>query len=94
MTVNIEAYPRAPTAHAFEEDGHRRMARGKLHYVHMAFSIEIVDGGQIAAIDEVRPVIMDQILTVMSHKPFHELATVQGRYVLRTFQIMRDGQSR
>lgn len=87
VTVNIESYP-APqqTAATDEGEGHGAI-KGKLHYVTLAFAIEIVDGGQKAAVEEVRPVIMDQLLTRLAHKPFHELTTVQGRYVLRT-QIM------
>ena len=81
VTVNIEPFP-APTT-STEGDGPAQI-RGKLHYVSMAFSVEIVDAGQKAAIDEIRPVVMDQLLTVLAHKPFHELMTVQGRYTLRT----------
>lgn len=84
VTVNIETYPAQPPLTDEDDPG---ALKGKLHYVTMALSVEIVDGGQTKAIDQVRPVIMDQILTLMARKSFHELTTVQGRYVLRT-QIM------
>lgn len=85
VTVNIEPYPAQPTPVGDEEGP--AAVKGKLHYATVAFSVEVVDAGQKAAIDEVRPVIMDQLLTLLAHKPIHELTTVQGRYVLRT-QIM------
>jgi flagellar basal body-associated protein FliL len=85
ITVNIEPFPAQPTPVGDEEAP--AAVKGKLHYATVAFSIEIVDGGQKDAVEEVRPVIMDRLLTMMAHKPFHELTTVQGRYVLRT-QLM------
>lgn len=84
VTVNIETYPAQPPLTDEDDPG---ALKGKLHYVTMALSVEIVDGGQTKAVDQVRPVILDQILTLMARKSFHELTTVQGRYVLRT-QIM------
>jgi flagellar basal body-associated protein FliL len=84
VTVNIEPYPAPPPAVEGEPDNAPAAIAGKLHYVTMAFSVEIVDAGQKPAIEEVRPVIMDSLLSMLAHKPFHELSTVQGRYVLRT----------
>jgi hypothetical protein len=84
VTVNIQSDPVPQPSDG--SDG-APPPKSKLHYVTMAFSLEVVDGGQAPAIEEARPVIMDQLLTSLAHKPFHELNTVQGRYILRT-QIM------
>lgn len=82
VTINIEAYP------ADTPEGDTPPApKGRLHYATVAFAVEIRDVGQRAIIEDVRPVIMDKLLSIMAHKPFHELTSVQGRYVLRT-QIM------
>ncbi len=80
VTVNIESAPAAPKP----DDGTSRQLQGKLHYATVGFSIQIKDVAQKALIEEVRPILMDRLLTTLSKKPFHELATVQGRYVLRT----------
>jgi flagellar basal body-associated protein FliL len=80
VTVNIATTPTLPKA----ADGTPVQIHGKLHYVKVGFAIEIRDKERSGEIELIRPVIMDKLLSMLSRKPFHELTTVQGRYVLRT----------
>lgn len=83
MTVNIAANPNE----AKPADGTSQQLQGKLHYVNLGFVLEIGDSSRKADIETLRPQIMDRLLSILGRKQFHELSTVQGRYVLRS-QIM------
>jgi flagellar basal body-associated protein FliL len=82
-TINIASAPEQPKP----ADGTSTQLNGKLHYATVGFALEITDGSKKAEIEEIRPLITDQFLTLMGKKQFHELTSVQGRYVLKT-QVM------
>jgi flagellar basal body-associated protein FliL len=80
MTVNI-----APTvAPAPAGDGPPGASKPKMHYLTMAFVLRIQDDKLKAKVEELRPRIMDKILAILSRKQMQELATVQGRWLLRS----------
>ncbi len=80
VTVNIQSAPAQPKP----ADGTPQQIQGKLHYVTVGFSVEIRDMAMKAAVDQIRPVLMDKVLSLLGHKGFSELTTVQGRYILRS----------
>ena len=80
VTVNIEPTP----GQVRPADGTPLQLHGKLHYVTVGFSLEIKDASQKDAVEAVRPMLMDRLLSMLGKKPFQELITVQGRYLLRT----------
>ena len=80
VTLNIAPSGPAPK----NEPGEPSTFKGKLHYLTIAFALEIKDMKQQALIEELRPRIMDRILALLGRKAFQELSTVQGRYILRT----------
>ncbi len=78
MTVNIASNPDAPRA----ADGTAGQIQGKLHYLTVSFSLELRDVDFYQQMTTYAPFIIDQVIRIVGKKPFHELATVQGRYVL------------
>jgi flagellar basal body-associated protein FliL len=80
MTVNIRANPGAPRP----ADGSAEQLHGKLHYVTMGFALELRDDRMKEKLEELRPILLDGILSLVGRKAFNELANVQGRYLLRT----------
>ena len=56
----------------------------KMHFLKLTFSIELQDMNTAAALDGIKPVILDRLLNMLGRKSFQELITVQGRFVLRT----------
>ena len=80
VTVNIKASPSQPKP----LDGTAQQIQGKLHYVTLGFSLEVRDLSLKTDIEAISPMYMDRVLTMLGHKSFQELTTVQGRYVLRT----------
>jgi flagellar basal body-associated protein FliL len=80
MTVNI-----APTkSPAASGEGAEGSAKAKMHYLTLAFMLEIADDKLKAKVEELRPRIMDKMLAVLSRKAYIELSTVQGRWLLRS----------
>jgi flagellar basal body-associated protein FliL len=79
-TVNISSSP--PQAKA--ADGTQSQILGKLHYATIGFSMELKDISRKDDIEALRPLIMDQFLALVGRKQFHELTSVEGRYILRT----------
>jgi flagellar basal body-associated protein FliL len=73
MTVNIEAEPIAGSPEG-----------QKLHFVKMGFTLELVDESLKTQVEVIRPILLDRLLVILAKKPYSELNTVQGRYVLRT----------
>lgn len=64
----------------------------KMHYVTLGFSLEVRDETLADSITEIKPLLLDRILHLLGNKAFHELNTVQGRYILRTeIQDMANG---
>lgn len=80
ITVNIETIPGRPAP----ADGTSQQIQGKLHYVTVSFSLEIRDRNQQDIVEAVRPLILDKLIALLGKKQFHELITVQGRYILRS----------
>ncbi|MCM2323374.1 MAG: flagellar basal body-associated FliL family protein [Oligoflexia bacterium] len=80
VTVNIQSTPRQLRA----AEGTARQVEGKLHYVTLAFVIEIRDERRKDELEAVRSQLMDRLLALLGRKTFHELSTVQGRYILKT----------
>jgi flagellar basal body-associated protein FliL len=79
-TANIQpANPPAPPTAGGTSSG-----RIKLHYVTLGFSLEVTDIARKDEIEELKPRIMDQLLSLLGRKAFSELTTVQGRYLLRS----------
>jgi flagellar basal body-associated protein FliL len=68
-------------------DGSAKQISGKLHYVTMAFNLEIRDAELKSLLDEIKPLYMDNLLNMLGRKTYADLTSVQGRYVLRN-QIM------
>lgn len=77
VTVNIEATP----SQARTMDGVHYP--GKLHYLTVGFVLEISDATRKNEVENLRPVIMDKLLSIVARKKIHELTNVQGRYLLR-----------
>jgi flagellar basal body-associated protein FliL len=80
VVVNIKSNPEAPKP----ADGTGQQLQGKLHYVTMGFALEMKDTSRTEALEKLRPVIMDGVLSTLGRKSFQELTTVQGRYVVKT----------
>jgi hypothetical protein len=79
VTINIQSVPHAPKP----ADSQARQIEGKLHYLTVGFALEIKNMSMKDQVENLRPVIMDQLLAIVGRKAFNELTTVQGRYVLR-----------
>jgi flagellar basal body-associated protein FliL len=77
-TVNIQPTQVTPSDAAPES------TRMQLHYVTLEFSLEVNDIGRKDEIEDLKPRIMDRLLSILGHKTFAELTTVQGRYLLRS----------
>lgn len=80
FTVNIQSQPEAPAP----AEGTPTQLRGKLHYAHLSFTLEMRDVGRLEQIETLRPVMLDAILSLLGRKSFTDLTTIQGRYVLKT----------
>jgi flagellar basal body-associated protein FliL len=77
LTINISSTPeRTKTA-----DG---TSPGKLHYIMISFALEIRDQTQKELIEALRPYIIDKLIVYLGRKHYHELNTVQGRYILNS----------
>jgi flagellar basal body-associated protein FliL len=83
VTINISPAP----AHPRPADGSSLQIQGKLHYCNVGFVLEIADERRKAMVEGIRPLLADRLLSLLGRKQFHELVSVQGRYVLRS-QIM------
>jgi flagellar basal body-associated protein FliL len=85
-TINIASSPMEPKPTESSNVGGSNPAQlgGKMHYATVAFTLEIRDADKKADIEALKPLITDQFLTLMGRKQFHELTSVQGRYVLKT----------
>jgi len=80
MTVNILSNPAQPKP----LPGQSQQIQGKLHYATLAFAMEVRDEAKKDIIEELRPIITDKVIGLVGRKSPQELATVQGRYVLRS----------
>lgn len=80
LVLNIQPMPGAPKP----ADGTSTQIEGKLHYCTLSFALEIIDSRRKTQVEEIRPLLVDKLLSVVGRKKFHELNTVQGRYVLKS----------
>lgn len=80
LTINISPSPPQPKA----PEGAQSQLQGKLHYANIGFSLELHDISRKEEVEAIKPLIADQFLSLVGHKQFHELTSVQGRYVLKT----------
>jgi flagellar basal body-associated protein FliL len=80
LTANIEPVP--PQLQGTPGTAEGRI-QGKLHYCTLGFSLEVRDIGRSEAIDRIKPVLIDRLLSMLGRKAYYELSTVQGRYLLR-----------
>jgi flagellar FliL protein len=76
VTINIHSASRA------EPGSGKRGGDGKLHYATVGFSLEVRDEEEKGSVESAKPLILDQLGILLGKRPFHELATVQGRYIL------------
>jgi flagellar basal body-associated protein FliL len=85
-TINIATSPADPKPAETAGPGSSNPAQlgGKMHYATVAFTLQIRDADAKADVEALKPLITDQLLTLMGKKQFHELTSVQGRYVLKT----------
>lgn len=58
-----------------------------LHYVTLGFALEITDETQQETVEAIKPLLLDAIILQIAKTDLHEITTVQGRYVLRSFII-------
>lgn len=79
FTVNIQPSPPQPKS----ADSTPRQIQGKLHYATVGFSLELRDLKSQELVEKIQPAFMDHVLSIIGRKAFHELTTVQGRYILR-----------
>lgn len=56
----------------------------KPHFLTMTMAMELTDSSHEQRVKEVTPKFMDQILQVLGNTSVDELATVQGRFILRS----------
>lgn len=78
ITVNIKGIP-DPILPA---DGTSHQIHGKLHYATVGFAVEIRDKEQQEIVQAIKPVLLDRLIHTLGKKQYHELANVQGRYIL------------
>jgi flagellar basal body-associated protein FliL len=58
--------------------------KGRMHYLSTAFVLEVRDKEQSELVKSLKPFILDKLIQLVGKKHFHELATVQGRYILHS----------
>lgn len=87
VTLNIETSP----LHPHSADG-KSQPQGKLHYVTLGFALEVRDSTQLDKVEAIRPKLMDKLGTLIGKKPFDDLITVQGRYVLLSELLQTSNQ--
>lgn len=54
------------------------------HMVSVTFSLEVRDIGKQSLVEKMKPVFLDEVISLLGGKTFEELTTVQGRYLLRS----------
>jgi len=74
ITVNLDPYT--------DVDG-----KQKLHYIALSLSVEIRDENETKRFEEIKPIVLDQIIQQIGKKKFEDLNQVQGRYLFRSLII-------
>jgi flagellar basal body-associated protein FliL len=80
LTVNILPSP----DNMFPTSPNSPQIKGKMHYLATAFVLEIRDKSKSEIVKDLKPFLLDKLIQLVGKKHFHELATVQGRYILRS----------
>jgi flagellar basal body-associated protein FliL len=80
LTVNILASPDNTDAISPSSP----QVKGKMHFLSTEFTLEIRDSSQVQLVQSLKPFILDKLIQIVGKKNFHELATVQGRYILHS----------
>jgi flagellar basal body-associated protein FliL len=80
MTVNL--LPSYQSHHKPEEQD--ESPDQKPHYITLGLSLEIRNEKQKALIEELKPLLIDELIQLLGRRTFEELITVQGRYVLNS----------
>ena len=80
ITANIASTP----THPRPADRTSEQIEGKLHYVTLTFSMNISDDSKQDLIETIRPVFLDKMNQILGKKEFHELNSIQGRYLLQS----------
>lgn len=57
--------------------------KGRLHYVALTLSLQFKDTNKQYQWEAVQDVFMDKLIQKLSDSEYHQLTTVQGRYLLR-----------
>ncbi len=83
ITVNIAPTVNPPSPHPSTRPSSNPLY-GKLHYLTLAFTLEVRDPKQMPLLENLKPTLLDQVISIVGRKQFHELNTVQGRYVLQS----------
>jgi flagellar basal body-associated protein FliL len=55
-----------------------------LRYAKIGFALELKDGSKKGEIEELKPVFMDKLMSLLGRKSYSDLTTVQGRFLVRT----------
>ena len=79
FTVNIKATSKV----SLPAEGSATQGQEKTHFARIAMALELRDLGRKSKLDDFRPKVMDELLTLLGNKGYNEITTVQGRYVLR-----------
>ena len=79
FVVNIRALPPSGPQEGTTTQG----PQGKMHFARIAMTLELRDMGKKDRIEEVKPVMMDKLLSLFGGKSYNEITTVQGRYLVR-----------
>jgi flagellar basal body-associated protein FliL len=89
ITVNISTHPADGKSDTTDGPGvsDAPKPQKKSHYATLAFSLEIRDNSQRDLIEEVKPYILDKIITLVGKKDPSDLIHVQGRYILHSQMI-------
>lgn len=80
ITVNIQSTPQRPDG----ADGTSTQLQGKLHYATIGFALDLKDSTQKDFVKSLSPLLLDRLISLVGQKQFHELTTVQGRYILHS----------
>lgn len=56
----------------------------KMHYVSISLAVEIRDEKEVSKFEEIKPIVLDQILQQLGKRKFEDLNQVQGRYLFRS----------
>ena len=80
ITANIASTPNRPRP----ADGTSEQIEGKLHYVTLTFTMNISDDSKQDLVETIRPVFLDKMNQILGKKEFHELNSIQGRYLLQS----------